>query len=146
MKNINEFKDEVAKKYGYESWAKVDWYQLDAMNETKPYEQDSQDHLLNEAIEMMINEERAKSEETIAALGMEVRELQDSIITNNNTIDQLVREADYQRMDYEELKKKYDGLVVYFKERYTESDVAKIVNYISQDPENPFPPISGINC
>jgi hypothetical protein len=63
MKRFNEYKEEIAKKYGYESWSKIDWYHLDSMNVTKPNEPDAEDILLNEAVEMYVSEERAKYEE-----------------------------------------------------------------------------------
>jgi hypothetical protein len=167
MKSLIDCKNEVAKIYGYESWSKIDWYQLDAMNQTKPHEQDAQDHLTNEAIELLLNERRimeyghdlyvdlkrqyeglldkykklrnephpAVEEKenllsllqkrnkdfddctaVISQLNLEVRELQDAIITNNNTIDQLTREADYREMDLQELQKKYDALKTHLKE------------------------------
>jgi hypothetical protein len=59
VKSLQECKDEIARKYGYENWQSVDFYQIDAMNETKAGEIDAEHFLLDEAAELYASQFRS---------------------------------------------------------------------------------------
>jgi hypothetical protein len=52
LNSFNDAKDSIARAHGFDNWKSVDWYQLDAMNETKPGEPTAEELLLDQAAKL----------------------------------------------------------------------------------------------
>ncbi len=49
---FQEAKDKIAKDHGYKDWKSVDWYELDALNQTKEPEPTAEELLLGMAADL----------------------------------------------------------------------------------------------
>jgi hypothetical protein len=49
---LQDAKNEIARKYGYDNWASVNFYNIDCINETKESEADAASYMLDQAAEL----------------------------------------------------------------------------------------------
>lgn len=131
---FQDAKNQIAKKYGYDDWKSVDWYQLNALNETKPHERDAEDFLTEEAAILFknhvpgpLNSEMPDYDELLLTVQNQketIQELQKKHEALTAQYEYLGKERDYyynlfeqERREKLELQKKYDALTTYVKER-----------------------------